>query len=297
MTKKILVTGGSGFLGSHLADALSDAGNEVLLFDKHHSPYLRDDQKMFVGDILNQDEVRQALKGVNYVYHLAALSDIDDSQNRPLDTMQINVIGNTILLDTIKESKVSRVIFASTIYVNSKTGSFYRVSKHACELLYEEYKNLYDINYTILRFGTLYGPRSDNTNSIYSYLKQAISEETINGIGNGQEVREYIHVEDAARIGLKVMSSEFSNETLILTGHHRMRLYELMEMINEIMGNVLDIQFGSSKDSHYQYTPYSFSPRPGRKIVLNTYHDLGQSLVQMLNEMRNKQDGIEEISI
>lgn len=297
MSKKILVTGGSGFLGSHIADALSDAGHLVSIFDNRESPYLRDDQKMIVGDILNSAEVRKAVKEVNVVYHLAALADLDDAQNRPYDTMQINVIGNILLLDAVREYNIGRVIFASTIYVNSSTGSFYRISKHACELLYEEYQNRYDVNYTILRFGTLYGSRSDETNSIFRYLQQSLIDKRIKGIGDGQEVREYIHVEDAAKIGVKVMAPEFSNETLILTGHHRMRLYELMEMINEIMGNTLEIQYGSGNESHYHYTPYSFTPRAGKKIVMNTYNDLGQSLLQMLNEIRNHQNSVEELEL
>ena len=82
------------------------------------------------------------------------------------------------------------------------------------------------------------------------------------------------------KISVKVIAPEFANETLILTGHHRMRLYELMEMINEIMGNTLEIQYGSGNESHYHYTPYSFTPRAGKKIVMNTYNDLGESLLQ-----------------
>ena len=91
---------------SQIADALSDARYLVSIFDNRESPYLRDDQKIIVGDILNAVQVKEAVKWVDVVYHLAALSDMDDAQNRPFDTMQINVIGNTILLDAVREFNI-----------------------------------------------------------------------------------------------------------------------------------------------------------------------------------------------
>ena len=291
----IMVTGGSGFLGSHIADALTRSGHKVTIFDIKKSNYIKLGQKMMLGDILDGKALAHAIKGMDMVFHLAALADVDVAHDNPFDTMKINVLGTTNVLEAARINKVQRVIFASTIYVYSRTGSFYRVSKHACELLLEAYHERYDLNYTILRFGTLYGTRSNSSNSVFRYLKEAFDTHKIEFKGTGQEIREYVHAVDAANICTKILDDEYKGQTLIVTGHHRMRLTELLDIMNEILGNKVKIiiQPEESK-SHYTQTPYSYIPRIGKKIVMNTYCDLGQSLVEMLDEIdsEKKQDTI-----
>jgi UDP-glucose 4-epimerase len=283
--KKILVTGGSGFLGSHIADRLSDAGHLVTIFDQNRSRYLRSDQNMIVGDINDSHAVDETVSGMEIVYHLAALSDLNKAKNDPVNSMQINIMGTINLLEACRKAKIERFVFASSIYVCSKTGSFYRVSKHACELLIEEYERSYGLNFTNLRFGTLYGTRADNTNSVFDYIKQARLEQKIFVHGSGQEVREYIHVYDAAEISLKMLSPDYSCKTMILTGQYRMRLKELIEMIVEILGCDVETHYGDIEEAHYVQTPYSYIPNIGTKIVSNTFQDMGQGLVEIMNEM------------
>ena len=293
----ILVTGGSGFLGSHIADAFTDAGHNVVIFDKKSSPYIREGQNMIVGDILDPESISSAMKGIDIVFHFAALADIDVAHNKPYDTVKINVLGSTNVLEAAKENNVKRVVFASTIYVYSRTGSFYRVSKHACELLLEAYHERYGLEYTILRFGTLYGKRSGHHNSVYRYLKEAFTTRKIDYYGTGNEVREYIHVSDAAQICVKVLDEKFAGQTLILTGHHRMKLSELLDTINEIMGSNVDIKYNPKQSkAHYTQTPYSYIPRVGKKIITDTYCDLGQSLVEILDDI-NASKTEEEIKL
>ncbi|MBQ09464.1 MAG: NAD-dependent epimerase [Gammaproteobacteria bacterium] len=299
MKKKqnILVTGGSGFMGSHLADALTDTGHNVTIFDIKKSSYLKSKQNMIIANIMDICSIKKAMKGIDVVYHFAGLADIDEAYNNPLDTMKLNVLGTTNVLEAARENMVKKVIFASTIYVYSRTGSFYRVSKHACELLLETYHENYGMDYTILRFGTLYGTRPNEHNSVYRFLKEALSTGKINFKGTGSEVREYIHVSDAANICAKVLDNEFSGQTLILTGHHRMRLSELLDMINEILCNKIKITYYSKNSlAHYTQTPYSYIPRVGKKIIMNTYCDLGQSLVEILDEINSKNSN-EEIKL
>jgi UDP-glucose 4-epimerase len=285
----ILVTGGSGFIGSHIADALTDEGHHVTIFDIKKSPYLKKKQKMVVGDIMYCPALTRAMKGIDAVFHLAAFSDIDTAKSKPAETMNTNVIGTTNVLESARANKTGHVIFASTIYVYSRTGSFYRVSKHACELLLEAYQERYGIDYTILRFGTLYGPRTNRHNSVYRYLKEALNTGKIDFYGTGDEVREYIHVADAAKICAELLKSKYRNQTFILTGHHRTRVIELLEMIKEILGSSLKIRHHAAESkSHYTQTPYSYIPRIGKKMVLNTYCDLGQSLVEILHEIDPK---------
>ena len=287
--RNLLITGGSGFIGSHVADAFSDVGYNVLIFDINKSSYIRPKQKFLSGDILDPASLKKAMKGIDVVFHFAALADIDVAEDRPYETMNINIMGTVNVLEAARKSNIDKVIFASSIYVYSREGSFYKASKHAGELIIEEYSKRYGLKYNILRFGTLYGPRSDDHNSVFRFLKSALDHKKICVKSSGKEVREYIHVADAAQICLKIVENEIDNETLILTGHHRMRVFELLDMINEAMNKTVDIEYNAMGDeaagSHYEETPYSYIPRMGKKIVTDAYCDLGQSLVEILHEI------------
>ena len=122
------------FWGSHVADVLTDAGYKVVIYDLKYSPYLREGQEMVVSDILDEDKVNEVTKGATYVYNFAAIADIEEAAERPLETVKCNILGNAIILDACVKNNVKRFIYASSIYVYSDKGSFYRVSKQACEL-------------------------------------------------------------------------------------------------------------------------------------------------------------------
>ena len=207
---KAIVFGGSGFVGSHVADILSEAGHQVKIFDLKSSPYLRPDQEMISGDILNKQLVEEAIHGCEVVYNMAGIADLDDASTRPLDTLTQNVLGNTIILEACVSAHVKRFIYASTVYVYSDKGGFYRCSKQASETYIEEFQRQYGLDFTILRYGTLYGPRADERNSIYRYLYQALKDGKITVPGTGEEYREYIHVRDAARLSLEILDEKYA---------------------------------------------------------------------------------------
>jgi len=286
VTMKAIVFGGSGFLGSHVADVLLEKGYEVLIFDLKPSPYLQAGQRMIEGDILDLDAVKAAVKGVSVIYNFAGIANIDEASEKPVETIRQNILGNAYILEAIKDSEPSRYVFASTVYVYSEAGSFYKSSKQACELYIEDYSNKYRIPYTILRYGSLYGPRSNESNPIFKLLKQALSEKKISHYGSGEETREYIHVEDAARCSVEILSDNFVNQHVIITGHHPIKSKDLVVMINEIMGNKLTVEFRSEKPAtHYLMTAYSFNPRLGKKYVSHYYIDMGQGLLQCIEEL------------
>ncbi len=292
-SQRVIVFGGAGFLGSHTADALSDAGYEVTVFDARQSPYLRSDQRGVRGDIRDAAAVEAAMKGCDVVYNFAGLADIDEARKRPLDTIRLNIEGNAMLLDVAARLGVQRYVFASSIYVYSEAGSFYRVSKQACELYIEEYQRRFGLNYTILRYGTLYGRRADDRNSIHRYLKKALLQRRIDCVGTGEELREYIHVSDAARASAQILHGDFANQHVILTGHHPTRFRDLLVMIREIVGEDVNVNLQSpardgsrvGESAHYSLTPYNFRPKIGRKLVSDLYLDMGQGLLDVLEEI------------
>ncbi len=287
MGKNITVFGGSGFLGSHVCDKLSDAGHTVLIFDIQDSPYLRDDQKMVIGDITDESQVRKAVTGSDVVFNFAGVADIDEARERPLDTVRHNILGNTIILESCRLEEVKRIIFASSVYVYSQSGAFYRASKQACENYIEVYNEVYGLSYTILRFGTLYGPRSDDRNAIHRLIKQALQEGVIHYDGDSEARREYIHVEDAAKACVDILKPEFANQYIVLSGTQLLKVSELLGMIKEILPNKVSINYSITgrKTAHYILTPHKFSPKIGQKFTPTLQVDIGQGLHQQIEEL------------
>jgi UDP-glucose 4-epimerase len=286
--KKVIVFGGSGFLGSHVCDALSEAGFAVRVFDRCPSPYLREGQEMVVGDMLDLDAVCKAARGCSVAYNFAAIADIDEARKRPVDTLKANVLGNAHALEAARQAKAERFVLASTVYVYSQSGSFYRATKQACEQYAEVYHEEYGLNYTILRYGSLYGRRADSRNGIYRMLKAALTEGKVRYSGTGEELREYIHVDDAARLSVKILEPDYANIPVTLTGHHPMRVRDVMEMLREMMGGKVSIECTNDPVSgHYNVTPYQFHPKVGKKLVSHLYTDMGQGLLDCLAELRS----------
>jgi len=291
---KATVLGGSGFMGSHVADALSDAGYEVTVADIVRAPFLRPDQTFADCDVTDAELLTRVVQGSDVVYHFAGLADIGECQARPRDTVAINVLGTVNALEATRTAGARRFVFASTVYVAGDSGSFYRASKQASELYVEEYQREYGLDYTILRFGTLFGRRANDSNSVHRYLRQALEQRHIVAYGTGDELREYIHATDAARLSVDVLADEFANESVVLSGHHPLRFRELLALIAEIVGDDVDVELktpGTEDDAsgHYAITPYAFRPRVARKLVTTSYVDLGQGLVDVLHELHDRQ--------
>lgn len=282
----VIVFGGSGFLGSHVADALSEAGYRVRIFDLRPSPYLRPDQQMVVGDLRDLDAVVAAAAGCRFIYNFAGLADIDDAMNRPVDTVAFNVQGNVHALEAARLAGAERFVFASTVYVYSESGSFYRASKQASERFVEAYQERYDLDYTILRYGSLYGRRADNRNGIHRLLRQALTTGKIHYAGSPEAMREYIHVADAAKLSVQALATEHANRHLVLTGQERLQVKNLLQMITEMLPQGAGLSFGGETlAGHYVMTPYAFHPKVGHKLVANDYVDLGQGLLDCLAEL------------
>ena len=299
--KKVLVTGSSGFIGSHVADALEEQDYQVNLFDAVPSRYKTKTQKEYIGDILNPDDIAKAMKDCQYVFHFAAQADINSSSEDPTKTIHNNIIGTQNILEIARRSNVNRVMFASTIYVYCELGSFYRVSKQACEKIIEEYQREFGLDYTILRFGSLYGPRANDFNAIRSFLIHAIKEKKIIRRGDGEELREYIHVKDAARLSVVALKQQHINKHLIITGNQQIKVKDLLTMIREIFNGKIEIKFDLEDElHHYEITPYNYKPQIAQKITSDTFYDLGQGLLDLLYDLElemNKENGGNKIGL
>lgn len=285
---KAIVFGGSGFLGSHVSDKLTEAGHNVTIFDKSESPYLKKGQKLIIGDIMNEGAVFDAVKGNDVLFNFSGIADIEENSRKPLEAVKVNIVGNSILLEAARKFNLKRFVFASSAYVFSKAGMIYRSTKRACEDIIEDYMQIFGIEYTILRYGSLYGPRANEGNSIYNYIKQAVEDRKVVCSGLPDDMREYIHAEDAARVTVEILKPEYANESIILTGRQALRVKDLMKIIDEILGGIEVEYKGNSNPFHYSMTPYSFSPKMGKKLVSNLYIDMGQGILNCIEELHFK---------
>ncbi|MDR2604330.1 MAG: NAD(P)-dependent oxidoreductase [Desulfovibrio sp.] len=286
---RITVFGGSGFLGSHVCDKLSDAGHEVTVFDKYASSWLRPEQTMIRGDILDEDAVNAATEGADAVYDFAGIADIGEADVRPVDTVKYNILGTIIALEAARKAGVKRFIFASSLYVYSKAGGFYRCSKQACELYIENCRQAWGLEYTILRYGSLYGPRADKRNAVYRFVREALERGRIEYFGLPTALREYIHVEDAAQCSVDVLAPEYADSNIILSGTLPMRVGDLLKMIAEMLGKDVEFTFlGDGKSGHYEITPYSFNPHIGKKMTPRLSTDLGQGLLKVIEDLHKE---------
>jgi UDP-glucose 4-epimerase len=174
---RVLVTGGSGFIGSHVVDRLIAHGHEPVIYDLRPSPWHQDPARpvaTVLGSITDREALERALHSCDAVAHLAAVADVNDVHAEPEDAERVNARGTVAVLEAARRASVRRILYASTIWVYSDCegeevdedtllpppSHLYTSTKLAGELYCKAYQELYGIDYTILRFGIPYGPRA-----------------------------------------------------------------------------------------------------------------------------------------
>jgi len=213
-----LITGGAGFVGSHLVDRLIGTHEVVVLDDfstgleSNLSQHIgRDNFRLMKGTILSESDVDRALEGVTTVYHFAAQADVRLSAQRPLWDFKVNVFGSMVLLDRVREAGIKRFLFASsggTVYGEAESFptpestalrpiSNYGASKGAFEMYLSSYSELYGIDSVALRMGNIIGPRLTHgvIYDLYTKLKEDPSRLEV--LGTGSQEKAYMYVGDA----------------------------------------------------------------------------------------------------
>lgn len=284
--KKALIIGGSGFIGQSIAKELLSNNFHVSIFDLVDFDNKENTINFVSGSILNKELIDNEIAKVDVVYHLAGIADIHEAEENPSKTIEFNIIGSLNIIESCSKHKV-KLMFASTVYVYSRYGSFYRITKQSIELMLEEYSKKYGFNYTILRYGSLYGPNSQDWNSVKRSISKMIKDKRIVVNGTGSERREFIHVKDAAKLSLLALNEKYTNKAVSITGIQVLTQSELMNIIKEIINQDVDIIFDSSKGSrgHYQLTPYQYTPKHAIKIISNEYIDIGQGILEIIEEI------------
>lgn len=255
---KILIFGGSGFLGSHVAEELANRNYKVTVVDQKSIIWSNKNINFVKSDILNFKKISKLIKKNNIVYNFAAIADIGYSYKKPLETLKINIMGNNNILHLCSKYKIKRYIFASTIYVYSEQGGFYRASKEASEILIDEYNRIYNLPYTVLRYGSIYGPRTNLKNGLFKIIYDAIKSKKLIYRGSDRAVRSYIHVQDAAKISADILKKKFKNKNILVTGKQSIKIKSLLKSLGRIMKIYKKpIFLNQTQKGHYDVTPFS----------------------------------------
>jgi len=285
---KITVLGGSGFIGSHVADELSKRGNKVTIFDKKKSKWLRKDQKILIGDIFNYKALAKVIRGSQIVYNFAALADLDMAMQKPLISARTNILGTVQALNLCKKYKIKRFVHASSIYADSNQGGFYSCSKRASDDYVKEFYKSYKLNYTILRYGSVYGSRSDKSNGVRKILDKAIWGKKIIYTGSSKAVREYINVLDAARASVDVLKKSFKNKCIILTGHKSFKINEVLKFLANTLNIDSKIIFKNEKNSqHYIKKLNPYLMKRGKKFKFTKMIDFKKGINFLIKELKH----------
>ena len=287
MSKEIIFFGGSGFVGSYFVRKLLYNNYKVNIYDLNKPNFKHKNLKYIKGNILDENKVFETIKKNSYVFNFAGWSDLETASNHEQEVKKLNLDANNKILKICKKKNVKRFVYASTLYVFSKYGGIYKESKKKAEKLIEASK----VPYTNLRFGSLYGIGSKPGNAIFDILQMAIKKKKITYWGRGDEVRQYIHARDAAKVCDQIFFEKFKNKSLLITGLEDIRMRDLLNTVKEMFDNKIEIEFDYNKrtDAHYKNTPFTIDgkdkekPIIGEKLLFETYTDIGQGIYELAN--------------
>lgn len=248
---RVLVTGGSGFIGSHVVDKLRARGITVRILDMI-LPTFRLDVEFYQGSLLDYDAVRMAMSGVDAVYHLAAIEDVKQVYEEPLYSESINVRGTINLLEAAAKHQIDRFVYGSTTrvysevteqYVDERTPlhaptHLYTATKIASEYYCKSYSKLYNLPVTILRYGIPCGPRARDGAVVPIFVGKAMRGEPLTIAGDGMQFRKFVYVEDLAEGNVLALKSIAKNKIYNLDGAEKVTIRQIAETIQKIIGNV-----------------------------------------------------------
>jgi UDP-glucose 4-epimerase len=250
---RVLVTGGSGFIGSHVVDKLRLRGYEPVIYDLRPSPWHEPGSvETVLGSITDREALERALHSCDAVAHLAAVADVNDVHAEPEDAERVNARGTVAVLEACRRAGVKRIVYASTIWVYSDCAEeevdedtllpppshLYTSTKLAGELYCKAYQELYGIDYTILRFGIPYGPRAREAAVIPAFVGKAMRGEPLTLAGDGGQSRRFVYVEDLAEGVVVGLSTVATNRVYNLASDENVTIKQIAENVQQLMGDV-----------------------------------------------------------
>ncbi|MGW6918581.1 NAD-dependent epimerase/dehydratase family protein [Kitasatospora sp. NPDC054939] len=258
---RVAVTGGCGFIGSHVVDRLVSAGHDVLVVDTTDK-YLNPDAEHARIDVLDLPGLSHALAGSEVVFHLAAMADVERVSADPVRAVRTNIDGTEAVLEAARRSGLSRTVLASTVWVYGaapaeptpdgeeqeldehapieldRSGHLYVATKLAAEMLVHSYRELYGQHFTILRYGIPYGPRMRDELVVARFVQAALTGRPITIAGDGRQSRSFVYVEDLADAHVRALSPAAEDQTFALEGSTPVSVREIADTVDRLLGPV-----------------------------------------------------------
>ena len=286
---KISILGGSGFLGSYIVDILSKKYKSINVLDLSKGKYSNKNINFIKCDITDNNSLIKSLKGTTHLFHLAGMANLEKAYYLPDQTFEQNIKGTINVLRACTELKIKKLLYSSTLYVAGDYGGFYGCSKRACEDYIVEFSKLNKFKYSILRYGSLYGPGSDSSNGLLRIITNAIKKKQVIYRGDPNTTREYINVSDAAKSTIEIMfNKKFDNTKINITGNNNVKILDLLNIIKDILKIKKKIIFTKDKFiGHYVRTPYTSSTIP-TKFINNPHIDFNEGLFDLIEYLKNK---------
>lgn len=293
--KKIIVTGGSGFLGRHLLRALDQAGYQVKNIDLKDNPEF----ETVIADVQDKQAMLEEIKDADMVFHLASLIEAGESVEKPQKYIDYNIDGTLSVLEAMKANDIKILIFSSSAAVygepirvpikeddRTMPVNPYGMTKLAMEALLSSYVNAHNFTGIALRYFNLYGPgehHQPETHAMPRFIKQIYGEKPVTVWGSGEHKRDYIHIKDIVDAHLQAIK-------LAQTEPHK---YHYLNLSAETPASVLDIVHIVEKAMNKKANVKHFEPRPGDPLLL--YADASKAREILSWEAKIKlEDGIKE---
>ena len=279
---KILVTGGSGFIGSHIVDKLLEKGHQVKIYDVD-SPKYDQNCDYIKADVLDLNRLMQESEGCNAIYHLAAEADVNRFYKSPYYSNLITSCSTINVLEATRINNVSKVLLASTEWVygspegdedeiiteetptTNNPDHIYTSSKISAEMFCKNYNRLYDIDYTIMRFGIPFGERARPATVTPIFLNKILNDEEITIHGDGSQTRQFIYVKDIARGCVACLQEKAKNEIINLEGKKVISVLDIVRNLEKILDKKANLKF--IEDRAGQFKGRIISAQKAKKLL------------------------------
>jgi UDP-glucose 4-epimerase len=266
---KILVTGGSGFIGSHLVDSLIEQGCDVTIYDLE-TPRYNQKCKYVRGDVNDLSRITAVTQGFDIIYHLAAEANVNRFYESPYYSNFITSNSTLNVLECAKRNNIERVLLASTEWIyGSIEGDetqfiteetsyaqnpdhIYTSSKIASELFCKNYKTLYGVNYTIMRYGIPFGERARAETVTPIFINKILNDDEITIHGNGSQTRQFIYVKDLAAGNAACLKDEAENQIFNINGCEKISVLQIVRTLEEILNKKAKIKFIEDRKGNYK---------------------------------------------
>ncbi|WP_077622251.1 NAD-dependent epimerase/dehydratase family protein [Sediminibacillus massiliensis] len=299
---RVLVTGGTGFIGTHLVKELIANGHEEAVIDNRSNHYDKyPEVKHFPADITKPlNEVFNKL-APECVIHLAAQVDVNQSLAKPVDDARTNIIGTINILEYCRKYHVSKVIYASSAAVYGEPQylgvdeehpliplSFYGISKLSGEQYVKTFAELYNFSYTILRFANVYGPGDDKGESsvVSKFLRKMEMDQQPYVFGDGSQTRDFVYVKDVVS-AIQSALKKGDNQILNISTNQQTSLKELVKKINTATGKSIDPIYTQGRIGEIQKS-YLNNSKALTQLDWNIDYLLEDGLIEMLDRNTSK---------